>query len=244
MQQSGLLNTIHSVQRSVIQHDQDGFVGQRVDADVLNPGPCQMQTRGCTIGSSSSPTCAVVPKCSCMSCACLGTQDSITCTQSKEIEGRAAVFTFCRFPCCIKRLEQLAWSYKALERSPEYFQKELRSKLVSHERTHYGQPGAYPCLEAGCQATAKKFHDLRRHYRGRHCSNVVKYPCKELGCKYSGDNGFVRKDKLKDHQRNVHGGRTYPAKSFQPLKAKTEEVQEVESRAEGIAQPRKRVRKE
>ena len=236
MQQPGLLDTLDSVQRPLTEHDQVSFAGQCAEADVPDPGPGETQTQDGIAVSSSLAAGAVVPQCSCMKCAFLGTYNSITWTKTKRTEDWDAVFsTLCRIPDCTKRIE-LQTRYFNVNES-----KKLQYDVVSHERTHYGQPGAYRCLEAGCQVTAKKFYDLRRHYRGKHCSNVVKYPCKELGCRYSGDNGFVRKDKLKDHQRNVHGGRANPAKSLQPLKPKMEEV---ERQAEGIAQPRKRAKKE
>ena len=75
-----------------------------------------------------------------------------------------------------------------------------------HERSHFGQSGKYTCAEPGCHTTTKKFSDLKRHYAGRHCIDPkkAKFPCPVLDCKYSGDNGFARKDKLKSPYKNVH----------------------------------------
>ena len=75
-----------------------------------------------------------------------------------------------------------------------------------HEKSHFRSPheGRFQCLEYHCKFTTKRFPDLIRHYATKHCMNPKKFPCPVPFCKYSGDNGFLRQDKLKSHQRNVH----------------------------------------
>ncbi len=95
---------------------------------------------------------------------------------------------------------------------------------LDHERSHFGQPGKYACAERGCKAVAKKFSDLKRHYAGQHCTNPqsTKHGCQIIGCKYSGNNGFARKDKLTSHYKNMHEGRmALPGKSYKVIKPRT-----------------------
>ena len=98
------------------------------------------------------------------------------------------------------------------------------SSLSSHERGHFFWSGVFNCLEKGCQKTTTKLADLKRHCCVKHCTNPTKHPCREIGCKYSGNNGFLRKDKLKTHYRNVHEGKVRPGKplrNIQPRKNTT-----------------------
>ncbi|KAL6715347.1 hypothetical protein ACLMJK_007613 [Lecanora helva] len=108
-----------------------------------------------------------------------------------------------------------------------------KREIVEHEMSHFnGRPGhldsEYRCLEPGCQTETHSFGELRRHYRTKHCLVAPRHPCREPGCQYGGDNGFIRKDKLKSHQRNVHGGRIRPAKAFQPIKSKPTGIQKLQ----------------
>ena len=75
---------------------------------------------------------------------------------------------------------------------------------MDHVRRHYGDKGHYACAEEGCRTVVKRWYDLVRHYRVRHCKVARRFPCNEVGCKYGGENGFMRMDKLKSHQRNKH----------------------------------------
>lgn len=47
--------------------------------------------------------------------------------------------------------------------------------------------------------------DLGRHYR-EHFEENRCYHCYEDGCDRNGQRGFFRRDKLRDHQKSVHGG--------------------------------------
>jgi len=97
--------------------------------------------------------------------------------------------------------------------------------MNNHERNHFKRAGIYRCLEPGCGKTTKKFADLKRHYRVAHCTNAIKYPCPTFGCKYSGNNGFLREDKLKSHYRNVHKEKAAPSKSLQDIYPKKDSAQ-------------------
>ena len=96
----------------------------------------------------------------------------------------------------------------------------LESDYIDHERSHYHEPGAthYFCLEQHCKFTSKRWPDLIRHYTVKHCKTPKRFPCPVPWCKYSGANGFPRKDKLKSHQRNVHQERV-TSQSSQQLRA-------------------------
>jgi len=106
----------------------------------------------------------------------------------------------------------------------EWIRVHLKGGALHHERSHFGQPGKYACAEKGCKAVVKKFSDLKRHYAGQHCTNPqgTKHACPIVGCKYSGNNGFARKDKLTSHYKNMHEGRmALPGKSYKAIMPKT-----------------------
>ncbi len=86
--------------------------------------------------------------------------------------------------------------------------------LQNHEKSHYGHSGKYTCLEQNCHVVTKNFGDLKRHYKV-HCTKPDKeqFPCPVPWCKYSGNNGFARKDKLKSHYKNVHEGKAGPVQA-------------------------------
>ena len=62
------------------------------------------------------------------------------------------------------------------------------------------------CLESKCKFSTKRVSDLGRHYAAKHCQAPRRFACPSSDCKYSGDNGFTRKDKLISHQRKMHKG--------------------------------------
>jgi hypothetical protein len=55
-----------------------------------------------------------------------------------------------------------------------------------------------------CYRAFKRAGDLRRHYRV-HLPGHRTFPCSIEGCNRSGEKGFYRRDKLRDHQRQAHG---------------------------------------
>lgn len=93
-----------------------------------------------------------------------------------------------------------------------------------HEKSHYGQPGKYTCLEPNCKAVTKNWGDLKRHSKTSHCTspNKEQFPCPVPWYKRSGNNGFPRKDKLKSHYQNVHEGKPGgPVKAGRVIKPAT-----------------------
>ncbi|KAL9074467.1 MAG: hypothetical protein Q9161_002255 [Pseudevernia consocians] len=93
-------------------------------------------------------------------------------------------------------------------------------EIWKHDNSHYGQPGKYTSLEQNCQVVTTNFGDLKRHYKAKHCTKYDKeqFPYSVLWCKYSGNNGFARKDKLKSHYKNIHEGKPRPVKAGQVIK--------------------------
>ena len=97
------------------------------------------------------------------------------------------------------------------------------SKLLQTEASHFRSPGEdkLNCAENDCPVTVSSMTDLRRHYTSKHCTKSEKYSCPLVWCKYSGDNGFKRKDKLKSHYRNAHEGKMGPGKASRVTKPKS-----------------------
>lgn len=129
---------------------------------------------------------------------------------------------------CLKIGIHLGWQFEGYRcRFPSCqttsFEPYSRLACAEHEKSHYGQPGKYTCLEQDCQAVTKNFGDLRRHCKTTHCTspNKQSFPCPEPWCKYSGSNGFARKDKLKSHYQNVHEGKPGPVKAGRVIKPAT-----------------------
>lgn len=80
--------------------------------------------------------------------------------------------------------------------------RDIASRFNTHEdKGHY-------CTYLGCSKSYTRAQDLRRHYL---CHiNKTAYYCFVLGCKRGKENGFRRKDHLRDHLRKVHGMRCQP----------------------------------
>lgn len=66
----------------------------------------------------------------------------------------------------------------------------------------------YKCNEPSCaDITFSRLADLKRHYATRHALVRPQHWCPIVGCRRSQDGedeGFVRKDKLKDHMKQAH----------------------------------------
>ena len=120
----------------------------------------------------------------------------------------------CTFPGCD---EQICLKIRA-----DQYDKSIW-KWSEHEICHYGHKGKFGCQEERCTTTTKTFTDLKRHYASKHCKRSKKHACHHIGCKYSGDNGFTRKDKLKSHLRNVHEGKVPRGQPPRAIKPKTQE---------------------
>lgn len=106
-------------------------------------------------------------------------------------------------------------------RYPGCQEKEHFHEITDHERSHFRVEGRYSCEEGHCPFATKRWSDFRRHTSSKHCTRPAKqFPCPVLWCKYSGSNGFARKDKLNSHFKTVHGGMTMPGKANQFIKPK------------------------
>jgi hypothetical protein len=55
-----------------------------------------------------------------------------------------------------------------------------------------------------CSATFKRPGDVKRHEK-KHFPAQIAYHCWEVGCERNGMKGFYRRDKLRDHEKTVHG---------------------------------------
>ena len=200
----------------------DNFYGGAVDPSGYSQPeyPTVLKTAGsetiatddcgeaCTVAPIQEPSVSFAPDlpngsssqedCTCISCL----EISIRNGQALWCDGRFR----CRFPGC----PYSEYDYPA---APFY----------EHEKSHYGQTGKYICLEQTCQVATKYFGDLKRHDKGKHCSNPTKeqFPCPVLWCKYSGNNGFARKDKLTSHYKNIHEGKPGPVKAGRVIKPAT-----------------------
>ena len=165
------------------------------EARTVTPTPETSWSLNSDLRNGSSPQ----TDCTCISCLKIGTD----WYSALKVTGRDLK---CHFPGCLTLT-----NFSNI------------SNFYVHERCHYGQSGKYTCLEQNCQVVTKNFGDLRRHDKAKHCTNPNKeqFPCSVVWCKYSGDNGFARKDKLKSHYRNIHEGKPGPAKAGRVLKPAT-----------------------
>ena len=79
-------------------------------------------------------------------------------------------------------------------------------RWIEHLHNHFLVSNKYRCDSPYCGKTFGRWGDLKRHAEGSHCSCPTKFPCSFPGCERGGDNGFMRKDKLKSHYKIVHQG--------------------------------------
>ena len=102
-----------------------------------------------------------------------------------------------------------------------YHNKIWFAELLKEEASHFRTAGEakLKCAEDDCPVAVSSMTDLKRHYTNKHCTKVEKFSCPLVWCKYSGDNGFKRKDKLKSHYRNAHEGKRDPSKAFRVTKS-------------------------
>ncbi|KAH7374161.1 hypothetical protein BKA64DRAFT_688797 [Cadophora sp. MPI-SDFR-AT-0126] len=78
---------------------------------------------------------------------------------------------------------------------------------ITIRRSQYTQPTPltsrlFVCDVTGCSKSYKRIHELRRHKRT--LLGVKPYPCRYSQCSKSGLNGFVRKNHLRQHLRQVY----------------------------------------
>lgn len=93
------------------------------------------------------------------------------------------------------------------------------SNWRKHYKTHFKQDNGYLCKAPHCSQVFPRWGELTRHTKG-HCLRPTRFPCDVFGCPYGGDNGFVRKDKLYSHKRNVHDGKLPPSQLMRKLQPK------------------------
>ncbi len=165
---------------------------------------------GDPLGFSDDGGCRTSLDCSCMACSHIG---NWTVLDPSGIRG-------CRFHGCTYTAQTAKDDTSAWQ-----------SDLINHEYSHYFMHGEPPfqCADGHCKFTTKRWSDLVRHCKSRHCTGPKEFPCPVPYCKYSGNNGFARKDKLRSHQRNVHETRVMPAPSqglraIQPAVTTTDSV--------------------
>lgn len=159
-----------------------------------NPADLEDPATG-ILGSTQPSTISSKGQCECLSCLHLGERWSYCISDSLQV---------CRVPGCVETLPD------CVETLPSHRSCYLKFCLVRrHEREHFyrNEIHAYVCNSSGCKKTLKRWEDLVRHTTNKHCLNPERFPCPEIGCKYSGNNGFVRKDKFKSHYKNVHEGK-------------------------------------
>lgn len=145
--------------------------------------------------------------CVCLGCLCWPTNEKIS-------ELSRPLKVSCRIPDC-------SWTFRT------YDLPQIRWQLVEvhqHEKDHFIEqtPGrdAFTCKHEHCIYTTKRSSDIKRHYAAKHCKNAKKFPCTVVGCKFSGDNGFSRKDKMRDHLKAGHRSMFTPGKPVQTIKSK------------------------
>ncbi|KAK3168249.1 hypothetical protein OEA41_004695 [Lepraria neglecta] len=146
-------------------------------------------------------------------CVCLGCLYWPTYRKTPELS--RSVNVSCRIPDC-------SWTYHIKDLTlPECY---LKWYVVRHEEKHFFErtPGrdAFTCKHEHCIYTTKRSSDIKRHYAAKHCKNAKKFPCTVIGCKFSGDNGFPRKDKMRDHLKAGHRNMFTPGKPVQNIKSK------------------------
>ena len=72
------------------------------------------------------------------------------------------------------------------------------------------QRSEYECLYPHCNYVTNRPYDLKRHSKQKHQTNKdlaeagKLYDCPDTRCKARGENGFKRKDHLRDHFRRLH----------------------------------------
>ena len=89
-------------------------------------------------------------------------------------------------------------------------------EILDHEKKHFWCPGGYHCAEALCNTSFVRWLDFKRHYANKHCKRRKSFPCPFPSCKYSGENGFLRKDKLKIHYNRIHKRFNLPKNKSDP----------------------------
>ena len=162
-----------------------------VEPAVPTLAPYSVESQAPGAGQHQLPVAGNV--CDCIVCADVG----------KKVNYRDDPIFTCRVPGCNVPDHNRIW-YRVLQLEASHFRIPGEDKLK--------------CAENDCTVTVSSMTDLRRHYTSKHCTKSEKFSCPLIWCKYSGDNGFKRKDKLNSHYRNAHGGKMGPGKASRVTK--------------------------
>ena len=72
-------------------------------------------------------------------------------------------------------------------------------------RAHKRDVVRYTCLSPNCTSNFTRLTDLKRHSKAVHCPELLDCPHAHRSfCGRTGHNGFLRKDHLNEHLREVH----------------------------------------
>lgn len=148
--------------------------------------PADLEDKSTNISESMQP---LKGQCECLRCLHVGDKD-----YGHGCWGSGNTIA-CRVPGCVEAFADPGYLGLHLAAHPR------------HERDHFLQDGIYMCNSYNCKRSFNRWDDLVRHTSNKHCLNPKRFPCPEIGCKYSGGNGFVRKDKLTSHYKNAHEGK-------------------------------------
>ena len=98
------------------------------------------------------------------------------------------------------------WNTDISDSHPERFQDVAIFSPTPFRDTNSATPAPkISCTDPTCSKSFTRRTDMVRHAR-KHNFSAQKFPCTAAGCQYVGNQGFLRKDKLRDHVRSVHGG--------------------------------------
>ena len=124
--------------------------------------------------------------------------------------------------CTLRSIGSIYYRFDSSQACPLNcgYDTDYRHEFKNHWLRHFKHDdNKYYCKGPGCKQSFKKWGDLKRHDKG-HCKKPNLFPCEVIGCKYGGKNGFIRKDKLYSHRRNVHDGKLVRIERNRTLQAK------------------------
>lgn len=170
----------------------------RLDVNRNSPlvpqAPTSIFHSSCADGDDRAYALAYAKEYTCIACLCLRRYQRLSDLDDSTVP--KWYYYSCRIPGC---------SYKEICCTGRDRTHKL-SYLSKHEKDHFGQPGHFVCPVDHCGFVTKRWSDLRRHTSTIHCTKAKKFPCSVTWCKYTGEDGFTRRDKLTSHFNNVHKG--------------------------------------
>ena len=182
-------------------------------------------------------TSAFKENCSCIVCLSVGSSEAEkyscrfqACSHVEESVEKRTIHESLTHQCVEKwRLTKLPCRASDCDVVLAVYFDEGAKMRVSHERGHYlaqhtgithnhSEKDYYLCPVKDCDYRSLRWSDLTRHITAKHCIAPKRFPCPAIGCKYSGENGFARKDKLKSHYQSMHAGKALPGQSLQAIR--------------------------